>query len=129
MCGKKKKQTAGKKRGRSPSPIGGKKSRKSKGNRKDDLTKDMEDPSPEPSLEKIEDGGLPPKSLNLAELVPEKKVMPEDIATEQANHIIVPSYTAWFDYTAIHSIERRALPEFFNGKNRSKTPEIYMAYR
>lgn len=26
-------------------------------------------------------------------------------------------------------IEKRALPEFFNGKNRSKTPEIYLAYR
>jgi len=23
----------------------------------------------------------------------------------------------------------RAMPEFFNGKNRSKTPEIYLAYR
>merc|ERR1712038_1907339 len=34
-----------------------------------------------------------------------------------------------FDYNAIHSIEKRALPEFFNGKNKSKTPEIYMAYR
>ncbi|KAI1242495.1 hypothetical protein IHE44_0000023 [Lamprotornis superbus] len=30
---------------------------------------------------------------------------------------------------SIHVIERRALPEFFNGKNKSKTPEIYLAYR
>ncbi|KAF7712004.1 hypothetical protein HF521_001015 [Silurus meridionalis] len=29
----------------------------------------------------------------------------------------------------VHAIERRALPEFFNGKNKSKTPEIYLAYR
>merc|ERR1712038_1713136 len=34
-----------------------------------------------------------------------------------------------FDYNAIHSIEKRALPEFFNGKNRSKTPEVYLSYR
>lgn len=26
-------------------------------------------------------------------------------------------------------IEKRVLPEFFNGKNKSKTPEIYLAYR
>ncbi|XP_061833674.1 SWI/SNF complex subunit SMARCC2 isoform X2 [Nerophis lumbriciformis] len=46
----------------------------------------------------------------------------EDNVTEQTHHIIIPSYAAWFDYN-------RALPEFFNGKNKSKTPEIYLAYR
>lgn len=50
-------------------------------------------------------------------------------ATDQTNHIIVPSYSAWFDYNCIHSVERRALPEFFNFKNKSKTPEVYIAYR
>uniref|UniRef100_A0AAQ5XQY8 SWI/SNF related, matrix associated, actin dependent regulator of chromatin subfamily c member 2 n=1 Tax=Amphiprion ocellaris TaxID=80972 RepID=A0AAQ5XQY8_AMPOC len=53
----------------------------------------------------------------------------EDNVTEQTHHIIIPSYAAWFDYNCIHEIERRALPEFFNGKNKSKTPEIYLAYR
>ncbi|XP_052473942.1 SWI/SNF complex subunit SMARCC1-like isoform X1 [Carassius gibelio] len=53
----------------------------------------------------------------------------EDNVTEQTHHIIIPSYAAWFDYNSIHEIERRALPEFFNGKNKSKTPEIYLAYR
>ncbi|KAL3309830.1 hypothetical protein Ciccas_011615 [Cichlidogyrus casuarinus] len=48
---------------------------------------------------------------------------------EQAHCVIIPSYSAWFDYDAIHGIERRALPEFFNQKNKSKTPETYMAYR
>nr|NVI75751.1 moira [Cucujiformia] len=32
-------------------------------------------------------------------------------------------------YNSIHEVEKRALPEFFNGKNKSKTPEIYLAYR
>ena len=33
-------------------------------------------------------------------------------------------------YTVIASkICCRAMPEFFNGKNKSKTPEIYLAYR
>ena len=55
---------------------------------------------------------------------------PQDTApdnlTEQTHHIIVPSYSTWFDYHSIHSIERRGLPEFFNGKNKSKTPEVYV---
>jgi len=46
--------------------------------------------------------------------------------TEQTHHIIVPSYSAWFDYSSLHAIERRALPEFFNGKNKSKTPEMFV---
>jgi len=49
--------------------------------------------------------------------------------TEQTHHIIVPSYSPWFDYNSIHSIEKRALPEFFNSKNRSKSPEIFLSYR
>ncbi|XP_028893610.2 SWI/SNF complex subunit SMARCC2 isoform X2 [Zeugodacus cucurbitae] len=53
----------------------------------------------------------------------------EDNVTEQTHHIIVPSYSAWFDYNSIHVIEKRAMSEFFNAKNKSKTPEIYMAYR
>lgn len=48
----------------------------------------------------------------------------EENVCEQTHHIVVPSYTAWFDYNGIHAIERRALPEFFNGKNKSKTPEM-----
>ena len=48
----------------------------------------------------------------------------EDDITEQTHHIIVPSYSAWFDYNSVHAIERRAVPEFFNGKNKSKTPEM-----
>jgi len=50
----------------------------------------------------------------------------DDNMTEQTHHIIVPSYSAWFDYNSLHAIERRALPEFFNGKNKSKTPEMFV---
>merc|ERR1711971_385603 len=53
----------------------------------------------------------------------------EDNATEQTHHIVIPSYSSWFDYNAIHAIEKRAVPEFFNGKNKSKSPEIYLSYR
>ena len=53
-----------------------------------------------------------------------KEEKEEDTVTEQTHHIVVPSYSAWFDYNAIHAIERRALPEFFNGKNKSKSAEM-----
>ncbi|KAJ7686677.1 Smarcc1 protein [Mycena rosella] len=47
----------------------------------------------------------------------------------QTHEVIIPSYSAWFDMSKIHPIESRALPEFFNSRNRSKTPAIYKDYR
>lgn len=47
-----------------------------------------------------------------------------EVVVHQAHNIIVPSYAAWFHYHSISAIEKRSLPEFFNGKNRSKTPEM-----
>lgn len=48
---------------------------------------------------------------------------------EQSHAIILPSYSAWFDMHEIHNIEKKALPEFFNSRNRSKTPAVYKDYR
>lgn len=42
---------------------------------------------------------------------------------------IIPSYATWFDMRYIDYRERKALPEFFNGRNRSKTPAVYRDYR
>ncbi|NWW49207.1 SMRC1 protein, partial [Pedionomus torquatus] len=129
----------------------------------EDLTKDMEDPTPVPNIEEVvlpknvnpkkDSENTPVKGGTVADLgllqpanccVPSviqededpnkgdqsRSIDPgEDNVTEQTNHIIIPSYASWFDYNCIHVIERRALPEFFNGKNKSKTPEIYLAYR
>ena len=129
----------------------------------DDLTADMEDPTPENSITEVK---VTPANAGKADMQPSKggsiymdadeanvegddsksesgalsatsgeksgtgnKEDTDDNVTEQTHHIIVPSYSAWFDYNAIHSIEKRALPEFFNAKNRSKTPEIYLSYR
>ncbi|XP_056141565.1 SWI/SNF complex subunit SMARCC1 [Lampris incognitus] len=150
---------AGKKRRRSPSPPstpaesrkkGGKKGNpgphwKRRGHRgeeedtEEDLSKDMDDSSAameEGSLSKNDDleddsvlsGGKDDEEQGKAEV---NRLMDssEDNVTEQTHHIIIPSYAAWFDYNCIHEIERRALPEFFNGKNKSKSPEIYLAYR
>uniref|UniRef100_A0A8C7MNK3 SWI/SNF related BAF chromatin remodeling complex subunit C2 n=1 Tax=Oncorhynchus kisutch TaxID=8019 RepID=A0A8C7MNK3_ONCKI len=129
----------------------------------EDLTKDLDEPSPVPAVEEVtlpktantkKDSELTPvkggtmtdldeqedESMETAEKEeegsPSVKGEPvkgsdlhEDNVTEQTHHIIIPSYAAWFDYNSVHAIERRALPEFFNGKNKSKTPEIYLAYR
>lgn len=48
-------------------------------------------------------------------------------ACEQTHHIIVPSYAAWFDYSCIHEIEKRALPEFFNQKINQKLQKFSWA--
>ncbi|KAI6168467.1 Smarcc1 protein [Pisolithus thermaeus] len=47
----------------------------------------------------------------------------------QTHDVIIPSYAAWFDISTINPVEKRALPEFFNSRNRSKTPAIYKEYR
>jgi len=47
----------------------------------------------------------------------------------QTHAIVLPSYSTWFDMNNIHNIERKALPEFFNSRNRSKTPNVYKDYR
>jgi SWI/SNF related-matrix-associated actin-dependent regulator of chromatin subfamily C len=47
----------------------------------------------------------------------------------QTHQIILPSYSTWFDMHAIHNLERKSLPEFFNSRNRSKTPAVYKDYR
>ncbi|KAI1377562.1 SWIRM-domain-containing protein [Hypoxylon crocopeplum] len=47
----------------------------------------------------------------------------------QTHAIVLPSYSTWFDMNAVNNIERKALPEFFNSRNRSKTPAVYKDYR
>jgi len=43
----------------------------------------------------------------------------------QTHAIILPSYSQWFDMNKINAIERKSLPEWFNGRNRSKTETTY----
>jgi hypothetical protein len=43
----------------------------------------------------------------------------------QTHSIILPSYSQWFDMSKINAIERKALPEWFNQRNRSKTETTY----
>uniref|UniRef100_A0A8C9ZVZ3 SWI/SNF related BAF chromatin remodeling complex subunit C1b n=1 Tax=Sander lucioperca TaxID=283035 RepID=A0A8C9ZVZ3_SANLU len=139
------KHTPFKKRRRSPSPPSSEGRKKGKKGRRrgqqeeepeEDLTKDMEDPTPVPNMEEV----ILPKNDEQEDDFPGREDEEgrgeitrlsegEDNVTEQTHHIIIPSYTSWFNNNSIQSIEKRALPEFFNGKNKSKSPEIYLAYR
>ena len=131
----------------------GKTSKKTKTDEEEDedLTAEMDDPTPENSIAEVkvtpansvrpemqpQKGGGTYMDLDEAdvekeekpEVEKEEKEDQEENVTEQTHHIVVPSYSSWFDYNAIHSIEKRALPEFFNGRNKSKSPEVYLSYR
>ncbi|KAI9314519.1 SWIRM domain-containing protein [Dichotomocladium elegans] len=48
---------------------------------------------------------------------------------DQTKKVAIPEYASWFDMQKIHDIERMSLPEFFTGRNKSKTPHIYQDYR
>ncbi|OQS02614.1 zinc phosphodiesterase ELAC protein 2 isoform 2 [Thraustotheca clavata] len=54
------------------------------------------------------------------------------VAVEQSV-VAIPSCSRWFSLDSIHPLEKRMLPEFFEepqpGSVRSKTPQIYLAYR
>ncbi|KAA8564367.1 hypothetical protein MFRU_013g00050 [Monilinia fructicola] len=47
----------------------------------------------------------------------------------QTHSTIIPSYSNWFDMHFIAPVEKKSLPEFFNNRNRSKTPAVYKDYR
>lgn len=53
----------------------------------------------------------------------------EDGSLTSSGTFVMPVQSAWFSLHRIHPIERHALPEFFTGKNRSKTADIYRQYR
>lgn len=48
---------------------------------------------------------------------------------KQTHMTRTPSYSSWFDLHAIAPVEKKSLPEFFNNRNRSKTPAVYKDYR
>lgn len=95
----------------------------------EDETK-AEDGSPEKAL--ADDATQTPAPVN-GEGQPQSKASLEAAARshliQQAHQIILPSYSTWFDMHQIHPIEVKSLPEFFNNRNRSKTPAVYKDYR
>lgn len=43
--------------------------------------------------------------------------------------VVMPSYAGWFRFEQIHTIEKRAMPEWFKGESASKTPRAYVEAR
>ncbi|KOB77929.1 Uncharacterized protein OBRU01_01454 [Operophtera brumata] len=142
------KSKKGSKRKRSPSPPPPKNKRKSRTSKRRDEAEDEDDgasrdnsdgkhsdsntqvlvapaaPAPEPSP------AVPPAPDAPTTPAPQMDT-PDDSqgkhsdSNTQTHHIVVPSYSAWFDYNSIHTIEKRALPEFFNGKNKNFMIDTY----
>lgn len=54
---------------------------------------------------------------------------PTASVNEEPKYHTIPTHAGWFSWTDIHTLEKRGLPEFFNGKVPGKTPEMYMKYR
>ncbi|WJX51479.1 hypothetical protein P8452_37673 [Trifolium repens] len=51
------------------------------------------------------------------------------IRSRDANAHVVPTHCGWFSWLNIHSIEKRMMPSFFNGKTENRTPDKYMEIR
>jgi SWI/SNF related-matrix-associated actin-dependent regulator of chromatin subfamily C len=58
---------------------------------------------------------------------PDSKKSKEDLKAEDYKiSVIIPSHATWFSMEEIHSIEKRSLPEFFDSKSTTKTPEMFV---
>lgn len=85
-----------------------------------------------------------PKNQKLTDL-DEENIAQNDRAEDpnstigSTHYIVIPSYgmlfyrnlftyplilASWFDYNSIHDNEKRGVPEFFRGDNKSRTPEV-----
>lgn len=62
------------------------------------------------------DAGAPIMAADLADALP-------------ATPVRIPSQASWYRSDTVHAIEKRSLPEFFNGRSASKTPKVYKVYR
>lgn len=81
------------------------------------------------------------KSLNAQEPVDLEKVK-EDFQDkarmyliEQSRHVVIPSFSKWFDMNEIHAIEKKLIPDYFPAENGStsvssyKSPQSYKNIR
>lgn len=44
---------------------------------------------------------------------------------KQAHPVIIPSFASWFEFSEVHEIEKRSIPDFFDDSSRFKTPKAY----
>ena len=61
--------------------------------------------------------------------MPNRQILPPQNFVPKLEPVKIPEVAKWFNIDEIHEIEKVSLPEFFNGKFPSKTPEIYKKYR
>ncbi|KAG0238211.1 hypothetical protein BGW42_006491 [Actinomortierella wolfii] len=86
-----------------------------------------------PAEQESNRGSQPPETEEALSQADAERLQLEEEAgrylQQQTQEVIIPSYAAWFNMAKIHEIEHKSLPEFFNLKNRSKTPTVYKDYR
>ena len=49
--------------------------------------------------------------------------------TDSREPFKIPGHSHWFRWDATHELERRGVPEFFDGRSETKTPEAYAKIR
>lgn len=52
----------------------------------------------------------------------------EEVLRDENAHV-VPTPAGWFSWRKIHTLEKRGLPSFFNGKSMTRNPEMYLEIR
>lgn len=80
--------------------------------------------------------GLDPEPVDLEKLRANFQEKAKTYLIEQSRHVIIPSFSKWFDMNEVHSIERKLFPDFFPAKTSDgstpsayKTPEVYKNMR
>ncbi|KAL8952838.1 MAG: hypothetical protein Q9222_001273 [Ikaeria aurantiellina] len=93
------------------------------------MEEDSQKPSGSPSKEESQQPTGDPSDGQIGQTKSALEASARSHLVQQTYSIILPSYSTWFDMHKIHDQERRALPEFFNHRNRSKTEAVYKDYR
>ncbi|KAL8711982.1 MAG: hypothetical protein Q9220_003678 [cf. Caloplaca sp. 1 TL-2023] len=93
------------------------------------MEEDSQKPSGSPSKEESQQPTGDPSDGQIGQTKSALEASARSHLIQQTYSIILPSYSTWFDMHKIHDQERRALPEFFNHRNRSKTEAVYKDYR
>ena len=65
----------------------------------------------------------------LDQLFQRDQALAAKLVVTQTQEVLIPSYSYWFNMEKISELEIRSMPEFFSGKNRTKTPQVYRDYR
>ncbi|EGW32634.1 eighth largest subunit of RSC [Spathaspora passalidarum NRRL Y-27907] len=75
---------------------------------------------------------LEPKvDIDVEKLKAEFQERAKTYLAEQTSHVVIPSFAKWFDLNTVHTIEKKAFPDFFSTdpKNVYKTPQSYKYIR